>query len=96
MQLINSTVIREHSTIIFFYRSLYPGPISEGLVSRSLYLGAFIRELIYPGAYIRGAYIRGAYIRGLISGGGLMYGFICGLLSGGLRSRGLEVHTDTF
>ena len=91
MQLINSTVIRELSTIIFLYRSLYPGPISGGLVSRSLYPGAFIRELIYPGAYIRGA-----YIRGLISGGGLMYGFICGLLSGGLRSRGLEVHTDTF
>ena len=28
--------------------------------------------------------------------GGLIPGFICGLIAGGLLSRGLEVHTDNF
>ena len=54
MQLINSTVIRELSTIIFF----------QELISGSLYLGGLYPGLVsgglQPGAYIRVAYILGS------------------------------------
>ena len=74
MQLINSTVIRELSSICFS-GSLYPGVYIWG---GGLYPGAYKREACILGAYIRGAYIPGGlypvtyipgvYNRGLITG----------------------------
>ena len=62
VQLINSTVIRELSTINFF-RELIPG-----IVSGILYPGTYIRGL-YPGVYISPRLIsRGIYPGGLYPG----------------------------
>ena len=58
MQLINSTVIRELSTIIFF-REPISGRLTSGAYNRGLISGG-----LQPGVYIRVAYIPGAYIRG--------------------------------
>ena len=88
---------------------LYPAAYIRGITPGGLYPGAYIRGhisrgLIY-GAYIWGAYIRGfipsaTYPRGLLPGdlywGAYIRGFYLGLISGGLLSRGLEVHTDIF
>ena len=59
MQLINSTVIRELSTIIFFpgakTRGLYPGGLYPGLINAGLISRAYLRGLyagLYPGALI--------------------------------------------
>ena len=46
---------------------------------------------LYPGPSIPGAYNQVTYTGGLISGA-----FYLGLISGGLLSKGLEVHTDNF
>ena len=96
MQLINSTVIRELS-IIFFSRSLYPGPISGG--------GSYIRGLIteglinyrraYNGVLISGGHISWGLISGAYIPGGLYLGhislgaYIWGHISQGLIPRGL-------
>ena len=88
MQLINSTVIRELSTIIFFrelisgslyLRGLYPGAYNRGLISRGLQPGAYIRVAYIPGAYIRELISRGLYPGGIYPGA-----YIRGLISGGL------------
>ena len=85
MQLINSTVIRELSTIFFFPAAYIWGPIS-GMGGVGGYIRVLISGrlaswgLIYPGSYIPGAYIWGGYNRELISGGLLSRR----LLSGGL------------
>ena len=68
MQLINSTVIRELSSICFS-GSLYPGVYIWG----GLYPGAYKREACILGAYIPGGlypgtHIPGIYNRGLITG----------------------------
>ena len=68
MQLINSTVIRELSTIIFF----------REIISGGLYLGG-----LYPGAY-NGVLIFGAYIPGLTSGSLYPGAYIRGLIIGDL------------
>ena len=82
MQLINSYVIRELSTIIFFQELIsgslnlggfYPWAYISGLTTECLYPGG-----IYPVGLYLGAYIRGAYNRGHVSGG---------LITGGLISR---------
>ena len=76
MQLINSTVIRELSTIIFFRElmsgsqylgGLHPGVYSRGLISVGLQLGANIRVAYIPGL-ISGSLYPGEYNRGLIPG----------------------------
>ena len=85
MQLINSTVIRELSTVIFS-GSLNPG---------AYIWGAYIRGLIYisvgfqPAACGQGPYIPGAYIRELIPGGLYPGTYIGGLISGGIYPGGL-------
>ena len=74
MQLINSTVIRELSTI-FFSGSLYPGayiwgevyirvlvsggPVSSGLISQGLIYPGLISGDIYPGGLYRGDFYPG-------------------------------------
>ena len=70
MQVINSTVIRELSTIIFFReliscRGLYLWGGGGGLYPGTYNRRDYIRGLT-TGAYIRGVYIPGAYIRRLI------------------------------
>ena len=60
MQLINSTVIRELSTI-FFFRQLISGGLYLG---GGLYPGAYKREACILVAYIRGAYIPGGIYPG--------------------------------
>ena len=67
MQLINSTVIRELSTIIFF-RELISGSLNLGGLYPGAYNRGLISEGLTPGAYIRVADIPGGYIRELISG----------------------------
>ena len=95
VQLTNSTVIQELSTI-FFSGSLYPGAYIWG--GGGLFPGAYKREACILGAYIRGAYIPGglypgayilgAYIRGLITGSLYLGDFYPGgLYPGGLISR---------
>ena len=74
MQLINSTVIRELSTI-FFPAAYIRGPISGGVKYPGAYkrkaciLGAYIRGAYIPGGLNPGAHIWGAYNRELISWG---------------------------
>ena len=60
MQLINSTVKRELSTINFHY--------IWGAYIRVLITEGLILEGLQPDAYVRGTYIPGTYIRELISG----------------------------
>ena len=75
MQLINSTVIRELSTV-FFSGSFSSGPISgmggEGwgyirvlIRARLVSWGLISEALIYSGAYSRGTYPGGLYPGGL-------------------------------
>ena len=70
MQLINSTVIRELSTIIF-YRELITGSLNLG----GLYPGAYNRVLIsewhISGGLISGGLITGGLISGAYIPGGL-------------------------
>ena len=95
VQLINSTVIRELSTI-FFSSSLYPGAYIWGVYIRVLISGRLVSwglisvRLIYPGAYIGGIYPGGIYPGGLLSGGLLSGGLYPGVLyPGGVYPGGL-------
>ena len=70
MQLINSTVIREHSTIIFFqeliYGNLYLGGLYPGAYNRVLISGWHISRGLISGGFIPGNLFPGAYIRGTL------------------------------
>ena len=66
MQLINSTVIRELSTIHLFFGSLFPGLISGVIYPGGLYPELFFGGL-YPGGIHPGGLYLGAYNGGHIS-----------------------------
>ena len=90
MQLINSTVIRELSTIYFFPAAYIRGPISGGgglypdaYKRGACILGAYIRGAYIPGGLYPGTYIPGACIRGLVTGAYSRWTFIRGPISGG-------------
>ena len=68
MQLINSTVIRELSTIIFF-RELISGSLNLGGLHPEAYIGGLTTGGLYPGGiYPRGLYLGGIYPEGLYPG----------------------------
>ena len=70
MQLINSTVIRELSTIIF-YRELITGSLNLGGLYPGAYNGVLISEWHISGGLISGGLITGGLISGAYIPGGL-------------------------
>ena len=98
MQLINSTVIRELSTI-FFFRQLISGGLHLGgggyirvLTSgRLVSWGHISQGLIYPGAYNRGHITRGLITGSLYPGDFYPGGYIRWAYNRGANIRGLII-----